>query len=52
MNQNDAELHYLRFFYKKACEIYSEGGTDEAHWIYEMYEEETGKLPPKPYLEE
>ena len=42
----EEELEYLRFFRSKACEMYSEGGTDEAYWWDEAYQEETGKEPP------
>lgn len=46
---DEAELEYLKFFYKTACEYFSAGGTDEAYWISEAYEEETGKKAPEGY---
>lgn len=44
-----AELEFLRFFYNKACEYFSDGGTDEAYWFKEAFEEETGKDLPEGY---
>ena len=44
-----AELEYLKFFYKKACEQFSDGGTDERYWIACDYEETTGKTLPEGY---
>ena len=47
-----AELEYLKFFYKKACEQFEEGGTDERYWISEEYTEETGNGVPEGYGEQ
>ena len=44
------ELAYLRFFHKVACEMYSDGGTDEKFIIEEAYIE-AGHTVPKVYAE-
>lgn len=44
-----AELEFLKYFYKEACHLYREGGTDERYWISEAYTEETGNELPEGY---
>lgn len=46
MSERATELEFLRFYKKRAAEMYADGGTDEDYWITEEFTEATGKRLP------
>ncbi len=48
LDQIQAELYFLRFFYNAMKELCSDAGTDEVYYVTDMYRNENGE-PPKQY---